>query len=532
MEQFKETTLEIEEASLALDMEEALLMKDLDSLHSQMEALDPDLVHKQMLEALQKEALNSIAIALDISDICEHRPEKNSIYTEVIGELKVNNDSFNDRKNKYLRSTMTGQEFNAGVKRIEVGAKNEDGSIIHVDCYTGEELQVGNVNDRYDHEHVISAKELSNSFFTGLFLNEKEIREFANSDKNLKVTRSGINRSKGSLDLKKWLKKDFPGCPGITNAEYYGIDLAIANKTYDEAYNELRKRVAIKATGMSIFMGTETVVNVTGYAVKQAIGKLLKIIIKELINEFKEKCLDPLKERFNRVLAKISTQIKYLCSEFKESAVNNFVSTVLDAVMNIFLDTTKKIFKIVRMLWKPILQAIKIIISSSSEYSLQERLLSASKIIGAALMGVLGLFLNEVINTALCAIPGVAVLAPYLSPILSSFIVGMVSTLILQGYDIYKKGKQLVECKTKEGQIYYELECIAKKKIICAEYNSRVIQLQMADAFSHTLLLYEQCCDYIDICKKEIDEQSSITENTLKDTVKTLNEINEILNIC
>lgn len=520
----------MEDSTILLDKEEVELMQELNQLHSEMDKLNPDLIHKQMLEALQQEALNSIATALNISDVLERRPEKNSIYHDDMIILRDNKSALEKRRNNYVRAEITGKEFMAGVKRIETSAKNPDGTTIHVDCYTGEELKAGNVNDKYDHEHVIAAKELSESFFTGLFLNKEEIRNFANSESNLKVTRAGINRSKRDTDLKVWLAKEHPGKPGMTNAEFYNISPEIANKTYTEAHSELKKQIAIKAGERAVSMGKATAINVGGYALKQTLGELLKITIIELINEFKEKCLDPLKERISRVLKKIKSQLTRLWKTFKESALNNFVATIMDAVLNIFLDTTKKLFKIVRMLWKPILQAIKVIISPSSEYSFQEKLLSASKIIGAALVGVLGVFLNEIINTALCSIPGVAIVAPYISPILSALIVGMVSALILQGYDIYKKKKQIVEYKNKEGQIIYQLEQIAEKRTYIAGYESKVIQLETANIFSNTLLLYKQCDDHINNYESSIRKTSSKTWEEIKKTNTILDEIANLLN--
>lgn len=522
----------IENNTATLDSEEVELLNELSQLNLEIEKLDPESMNKQLLEALQKEALNSIAVALDISDFLEKRPEKHSIYHNDVTILKDNKEALDKRKNKYVRSEITGKEFMAGVKRIETAAKKPDGTTIHVDCYTGETLTAGNVNDKYDHEHVIAAKELSESFFTGLFLNEKEIRDFANSDSNLKVTRSGINRSKGDIDLKIWLAKEHPGKPGVTNAEFYNINPDIANKTYKEAHSELRRQVAIKAGERALSMGKQTAINVGGYAIKQTLGELLKIMIVELIAEFKEKCLDPLKERISRVLLNIQKKLSNLWNTFQKSALNNFVVTIMDAILNLFLDTTKKLFKIVRMLWKPILQAIKVIIGPSSEYSFSEKLLSASKIIGAALMGVLGIFLDEVINAALSAIPGVAIVAPYVSPILSALIVGMTSALILQGYDLYKKGKQLVEYKNKKGQIIYKLEQIAENKAYITGYEAHVIQLQTANLFKDNLLLYKQCEDCIEDYENQYIDDSKIIENDIQASIDSSKETNELLKLC
>ena len=516
-----------------LDAEETILMQELEGLQSEMDKLNPEVVHKEMLQALKNEAINSIATALDISDLMEQRPDNNSIYHTDISILKTNKEGLEERKRNYVRSNITGSEFMQGVSRIETNAKLPDGTAVHVDCYTGEKLIVGSGDNKYDHEHVISAKELSESYFTGLFLNEEEIRLFANSPENLKVTRAGINRSKGDMDLKEWMNKEHPGCPGKTNAEYYNIDEKIANKTFDEAHAELRKQIAIKAGERVTSMAKKTAVNVGGYALKQTIGELLKITITELIEEFKEKCLDPLTERFKRIMKRILSKSKRLLKTFKESALNNFVATIIDAVMNVFIDTTKKMFKIVRMLFKPILKAIKTLISPSSEVTFTERLLAASKIIGAALVGVLGVFLDEVINTAICTlpIPGAALVAPYVSPIISALIVGMISAMIIQGYDAYKKSRQLIEYKNREGHILYELEIIGCQRNIINGYNSRILLSQTHTFFTGVLDLYKVCEKEINERKQEIEGIMKNTTEVLADAEATNEEIRKMLNL-
>ena len=84
--------------TVRLDKEEVQLMKELDSVQEKISKLDPEQVHKQMLEALQQEAINSIAVALDISDVLEDRPESNSIFHKDVSLLKSNKKELDERK--------------------------------------------------------------------------------------------------------------------------------------------------------------------------------------------------------------------------------------------------------------------------------------------------------------------------------------------------------------------------------------------------------------------------------------------------
>lgn len=519
----------MEENMRRLDQEEVDLWNELDAIKVNIAQLNPDKVHQQMLEALQKEAINSIIVALNISDLLESKPDEGSLFNEDVAELRINKESLDKRREKYIRLQMTGDEFRNGVKRIEVGALNSKGSAVHVDCYTGEEIRVG--VDRYDHEHVISAKELSESYFVGLFMSEGEIREFANSEKNLKVTRDSINRSKKDKPYTVWANEKHSSDLQKTNAEYYGINKDIAKQTDKEARNELRKKVAIKAGERACSIGMKTAANVGGYAIKMAIGELLKITINELVSEFKIKCVDPLKIRIGRIAKKIKNQLSRVYKTLKESALNNFISIILDAVLNVFISTTKKLFKIIRMLLKPILNAIKVLVSPSEEYSFTDKLLAASKIIGAALVGVLGLFLDEAINTALSSIPGVAIIAPFVSPILSALILGMVSAMVLQGFDKYKKSQQLIEEKNKEGRIIYKLNRIAEQQYLIAEQHS-YFNLQYAKlCFDEANSAYVKCRTVLDDrCLNSIEKIERIEYNT-RNSDKYLNEIDDLLNV-
>ena len=133
----------MEETFRRLDQEEVDLWKELEDIEAKKKELNPDIVHQQMLEALREEAINSIIVALNISDLLESRPDEGSLFNDDIAEIKNNKEALDKRREEYIRSQMTGDEFRNGVKRIEIGALNSNGSAVHIDCYTGEEIRVG-----------------------------------------------------------------------------------------------------------------------------------------------------------------------------------------------------------------------------------------------------------------------------------------------------------------------------------------------------------------------------------------------------
>jgi len=91
----------------------------------------------------------------------------------------------------------------------------------------------------------------------------------------------------------------------------------------------------------------------------------------------------------------------------------------------------------VKTAFSSILKAIKIILSK--EFSLEDRLKEALKILGASVVIMIGVLLDEIIEKGIIsAFPPLASVAGFISPILSGLIVGLASVLVIQAWDIYK----------------------------------------------------------------------------------------------
>ena len=377
---------------------------------------------------------------------------------------------------------------------------------------TGEELIGGEPEKgKYDYDHVISAKELKDDILMGVFLSEQEMKEFLNSEQNLFPTHKDINRdfkkAKSWKELSNLFNKPCDKDPSKTNAEYYHINTKFAYENYLKVRASYYKRI-----------GENTAKSIGGYALKMTAFKLVKIIVGEIINECKIESIDSITNRMRKV-GKIVSRLFELWDTFKESAIANFVSILIDIAVSFFLDTTKKAFKIIRQIVSYIFSAIKILFDDSKPIT--ERINAALKIIGTALVATLGVLLEEVINKAIVAnIPILAPVANYLSPVLASLITGVGAVLILQLYAKYQNNieyKKVVRKISNAKNKLHDLNVI--NTVISGEETTEIVSCSVF-SFANTCFIVKSCedeiCNSLSKIKAGTMERKKIIENICK----------------
>ena len=86
-----------------------------------------------------------------------------------------------------------------------------DGKKIITDLYTGEKIHSDNKfksNHNANVDHVTPLKELDERYGNSKNIKPEDIKEFANSDFNLRVTSESFNKSKGQLTNIEYLKRE------------------------------------------------------------------------------------------------------------------------------------------------------------------------------------------------------------------------------------------------------------------------------------------------------------------------------------
>ena len=201
----------------------------------------------------------------------------------------------------------------------------------------------------------------------------------------------------------------------------------------------------------------------------------------------------------------------------------------MDIVINFFLNTTKRAFKIIRQIISSILDVFKTLFDNSRP--MEERINAALKIISAALVGVSAIILEEAISNALKSIPPLAPFADYISPVLAALITGIGGVLILQLFSKYQSEfeyqKLTQDALIKRGQLN-NLEIV----------ESGISEAETAETINASISIFENTCYIVSACEKDINYAIDRIEagsykraKLLANTNENLNEIDKILSL-
>ena len=187
----------MERIKFDLNEEEVQLLSELNSMQVEMQQYNPELINKQMLNELYKASINSLAVALNISDVIESSSRQ---YATNLQDLR-------DRKamtaKDWRNSNRFKTKYNKSVKNIcEKAGKKSGNRESFIDYHTGEKLVA--VEDDYQFDHVKSVGECKDDTLLGFFLSSEEIEYILNSDDNLAATDRYLNNVKDKKSWKEW----------------------------------------------------------------------------------------------------------------------------------------------------------------------------------------------------------------------------------------------------------------------------------------------------------------------------------------
>lgn len=509
----------MEHIKFDLNDEEAKLLSELNSMQIEMQQCNPELINKQMISELYKASINSIAVALNISDFIE--PDSRQYATN----LKDLRDRKAMTSGDWRNSNRFKTKYNKSVKNIcEKAGKVNGNRESFIDYHTGEKLVA--VEDDYQFDHVKSVGECKDDTLLGFFLSSEEIEDILNSDDNLAATDRYLNNVKDKKSWEEWEAWWDEPCnkdKTKTNAEYYNIDKKRARERFEQSQEALNKVVKEKIKSQAKQIGKQ----VGGFALKMTIFKFVKIVINEIIKEFEKESTDKLADRMKKVGKRILQRADELWVTFKDSALASLISTLMDITINFFISTTKRAFKIIRQIFSSLINAFKVLFDQNKNTA--EKINAALKIVGAALVGVLGIMLDEIISKALKTVPFFVPFADYISPVLSALIVGLGSTFIIQIFIKYQSKIKYQRLSYKSNEINRKLDAIT---IVRSQDSS----IELSNAFKGVISIFSNTCVVASSCEKEIllslssiqagsDEHYAILNNI----DKTSNEIDNLL---
>lgn len=293
------------------------------------------------------------------------------------------------------------------------------------------------------------------------FFSKEEVKEFANSSKNLHDLDASANMSKGDKPMKEFLDSERNG---LKPEERFNIDRKQLEKDDREAREELHKRKQEnkeKAIQSGKKSRRDEALKVSGKALKAAIFQLLSEFLREIIKKFVV-WLSEKHKNFNSFLEKLKEAVSSFVSNLSKHILNvgqsiltMLVTSIFGTVGEIFL----KIWTFINQGWSSLKDAIDYLNNpENSSKNINIIILELGKIITAGIVVTGGLALGETIGKSLIAIaPPLAVEIPILGSLASiigtfmgATVAGITGAFVLKMIDQQIVDKQIADLSSEK----------------------------------------------------------------------------------
>lgn len=301
------------------------------------------------------------------------------------------------------------------------------------DYMTGKKIEA---NADTDLDHIVAAKTIHDD--PARVLAEMDGAKLANTESNLKMTDSSLNRSKKDKSAEEFLAKRDERLKILEEQEKKGIltpsqqkekekllkQKEIQDEKFKEQYKQNEKEInrevdkkyytSSKPYKEALITGAQDAAKMAAYS---ALGIVLKDFIKAIIIElkvtFKEFGNESLKEilmRFKYRICKVWEELKIKWKDILkgsfERALQTFFSNLVVFIINIFATALKSIVQIVRAGFTSLWQAMKIITNPPKDMPNEDIYYEASKIMITGLISAVTMLGSESIKNFLLIIPG------------------------------------------------------------------------------------------------------------------------------
>ena len=270
-------------------------------------------------------------------------------------------------------------------------------------------------------DHTVSIKEQLNDIEMSTFFSKEEVKDFANSSKNLHDLDASANMSKGDKTMKEFLDSERNG---LKPDERFNIDRKQLEKDDREAREELHKRKQEnkeKAIQSGKKSRRDEALKVSGKALKAALLQLLSEFLRELISKFiswlkdKERNLSTFIEKIKEAIISFVNNLSNHLLNVGKSVVTMIASAIVGPVINTFL----KAWTFIHQGWRSLKEAIDYLNNpDNKEKSVQIMMLEIGKIVVAGLSATGAIVLGETLGASLTAsFPVLAISIPLLGTI-------------------------------------------------------------------------------------------------------------------
>lgn len=314
-------------------------------------------------------------------------------------------------------------------------------------------------------DHTVSIKEQLNDIEMAAFFSKEQVKEFANSSKNLHDLDASANKSKNDKTMTEFLNSERNG---LKPEERFNIDRKQLEKDDKEAREELKNRkdenknIAIQSGKKS---RRKEALKVTGKALKAAVLQLLTEFLREIVKKFIS-WLGEREKNFGNFIAKVKEAITNFISNLShhvlgvgQSMVTMLATSIIGPVVGIFM----QVWTFIQQGWRSLTDAIDYLKNPENKNkSTSVKMLEIGKIIVAGVTAAGAIVLSSAIGATLLSIfPPLGVEIPLLgslSGLIGTFmgatVAGIAGAFVLKLIDQMIVDKQIDELTNKKIDKY------------------------------------------------------------------------------
>lgn len=375
-------------------------------------------------------------------------------------------------------------------------------------------------------DHTVSIKEQLNDIEMAAFFSKEQVKEFANSSKNLHDLDASANMSKGDKTMKEFLNSERNG---LKSEERFNIDRKQLEKDDQEAREELKNRkdenknIAIQSGKKS---RRKEALKVTGKALKAAVLQLLTEFLREIVKKFIS-WLGEKEKNFGTFITKVKEAISNFMSNLSHHVLGvgqSMVTMLATSIIGPVVGTFMQVWTFIQQGWRSLTEAIDYLKNPENKNkSTSVKMLEIGKIIVAGVTAAGAIVLSSAIGATLLSIfPPLAVEIPLLgslSGLIGTFmgatVAGIAGAFVLKLIDQMIVDKQIDELTNKKIDKYND------KLIVQDQMNAVEMALVQVDKMESLSQMEDRHRQAGEIMK---DELSFLLEEKEKDD----NEFTEI----
>lgn len=314
-------------------------------------------------------------------------------------------------------------------------------------------------------DHTVSIKEQLNDIEMATFLSKEQVKEFANSSKNLHDLDASANKSKNDKTMTEFLNSERNG---LKPEERFNIDRKQLKKDDQEAREELKKRkeenenIAIQSGKKS---RRKEALKVTGKALKAAVLQLLTEFLREIVKKFIS-WLGEKEKNFGTFISKVKEAISNFMSNLSHHVLGvgqSMVTMLATSIIGPVVGTFMQVWTFIQQGWRSLTEAIDYLKNPENKNkSTSVKMLEIGKIIVGGVTAAGAIVLSSAIGATLLSIfPPLGVEIPLLgslSGLIGTFmgatVAGIAGAFVLKLIDQMIVDKQIDELTNKKIDKY------------------------------------------------------------------------------